>query len=160
MKNKAKFPKFMKNWKFWEKSLMIRQKAHTEGKSLPKPDNIDSWWSLGKSKKSVEQKGKTQAKRFPYDLRCPKPRDQKIEKFLPQLISSGVCRTSGEKKSWKRFLTPRHKRSGWGLCLNLVCWGRRSLLSKSALIRPFRAKENSTHKWKICHLRKSGFSLA
>ena len=88
----------MKNWKFWEKSLLIRQKAHTEGKSLPKPDNIDSWWSLGKSKKSVEQKGKTQAKRFPYDLRCPKPRDQKIEKFLPQLISSGVCRTSGEKK--------------------------------------------------------------
>ena len=41
-----------------------------------------------KRKKSVNQKETGQRKRFSYDHMCLKPRDQKIQKFLPQLLFS------------------------------------------------------------------------
>ena len=109
----------MKNWNFWEKSLINRQKAHPEGKCFLKSDNINWGWPLGNRKKIVRQKGKGPAKSFSYGPRSPKPRDQKLEKFLPHLISRGDCKTSGEKRRWKRFRALRSKRSGWGLRLNL-----------------------------------------
>ena len=119
MKNKAHFSKFMKNSKFWEKNWMNRQKVHTEGKSLPKSNIIDWSWSLEKRRKSVRHKGKEPTKRFSYELTTPKPRDQEIQKFLPNLISTGDCTTSGEKRTWKRFWALRYNLSCWGLRLNL-----------------------------------------
>ena len=41
-----------------------------------------------KRKKSVNEKETGQRKRFSYDHMCLKPRDQKMQKFLPQLLFS------------------------------------------------------------------------
>ena len=69
--------------------------------------------------KSVRHKGKDPTTRFSYELTTPKPRDQEIQKFLPNLISTADCKTSGEKRTWKRFWALRYNLSCWGLRLNL-----------------------------------------
>ena len=89
--------------KSFRKNLINRQKAHPEGKCLLKPDNNNSWWAIFEEKKSVKQKGKGPTKRFPYGLRSPKTRDQKLEKFLSHLISSGIVKRAGKKEAQNAF---------------------------------------------------------
>ena len=69
-----------------------------------------------KRKKSVKQEEKAPTKRFSYCLRGQKPQDQKIQKFLPHLISVGGVSNKKRKKSCCSFLALRSKVSGLGLC--------------------------------------------
>ena len=56
-----------------------------------------------KRKKSVNQKERGQRKRFSYDQMCLKPRDQKIQKFLPQLLFSAPGLHREKKTGDKHF---------------------------------------------------------
>ena len=64
MKNKHKLSKFMKMSKFWGKTLIYRQKAHTGGKCLTKHDNLHRLWTFWEKKNLSERKRKVQSKNF------------------------------------------------------------------------------------------------
>ena len=85
-------------------------------------------------KEGFRQKEKGPTKRFSYGLMSRKPQDQEIEKFLPHPISGGMCKTSGRKGGWQRFVALRQKGSGWGLCLNVSWREQTGLTSKSSMI--------------------------
>ena len=107
MQNKQKLSKFVKNEKFWEKTLMNRQKAHTEGKFLVRGDHINRWWTLWQRKKSVTLKANGPTKSFSYDLRTPKHKEKEIQKFLPHLISFGGEKSGREKMADSLFFALR-----------------------------------------------------
>ena len=77
---------------------MSRQKAHTQENVSSNMKVFIEDEQFG-NKKKVKQKEKGPTKRFSYGLRSPKPQDKKIQKFLPHLVSGGIWKTRGEKKS-------------------------------------------------------------
>ena len=56
------------------------------------------------SKKNVNQKETGQRKRFSYDQMSLKPRDRKIQKFLPQLLFSAPGLHWGKKTGAELFM--------------------------------------------------------
>ena len=61
----------------------------------------------------------------------PKPLDQEIQKFLPQVILGG-CVKRAKKKMLKGFIFAlRERRSSWGLCLKFAWCKQQGLLLKS-----------------------------
>ena len=112
-----------KIFKVHEKLKILRKKFDQQTKGTPWRKMFPQTWQYQLRMTSWKQKKirETERKRSNEKLFiwCPKPLDQKLEKFLPHLISRGDCKTSGEKRRWKRFRALRSKRSGWGLRLNL-----------------------------------------
>ena len=68
-----------------------------------------------KRKKSVKQEEKAPTKRFSYCLRGQKPQDQKIQKFLPHLISVGGVSNKKRKKKLLQFCCSEVKGKWLGL---------------------------------------------
>ena len=158
MKNRHILSKFTKIPKFWVKTLIYRQKAHTEGKCLAKHDNLHRWWTSWE-KKVFRKKGKGPTSKFSYGLKGPEHQDQELEKFLPQLTSTGFCKTSGKKRGWWSSFAPRQKASDSGLRLHLPFCQKQALLPVSCLVNSLRGKTGSTHKWKLWHFRNRCFCL-
>ena len=60
-------------------------------------------------KKSVIQKEVGQRKRFSYDHKCVKPREKKLQKFLPQLLFSAPGLLWGKKTGDELFKGKREQ---------------------------------------------------
>ena len=52
-----------------------------------------------KRKERVKQKDKGPTKKFSSGLKTPKPQDQKIQKFLPHLVSDRFVKTREEEEA-------------------------------------------------------------
>lgn len=131
---------------FLKISLINRQKAHPQGKSLLKQENIDREWTIWE-------------KRFSYNLGSPQPLDKKIEKFLARLISGRVPKRGEEKEGDAVIFALRYKESGFGLCLKFMDCNKQGSNPKFTLMSSFRGKVWKTHKWKIRVFRNSVFRL-